>query len=432
MSGSLQLFQEAQKLIPGGVNSPVRAFRGVGGEPIFFKKGAGAYLVDVDDKRYIDYVGSWGPLILGHCHPNVVAAIVQQAKLGMSFGAPTDLEILLAKKIMSLMPPIEKIRMVNSGTEATMTAIRLARGYTQKSKIIKFNGCYHGHSDSLLVKAGSGLLTLGIPSSLGILFDTAEHTLTADYNDLDTTEQLFEQYGDDIAAVIIEPIAGNMGLVLPKPDFLSGLRLLCDQYKAVLIFDEVMTGFRVGLGGAQDLYGITPDLTTLGKVIGGGLPVGAVGGRSEIMSLLAPLGGVYQAGTLSGNPLAMAAGLATLQEIERPGFYADLSDLSAQLITALKQVCEEKHVPFYGQAVGGMFGFCFTSQTDIYNQGQVAASDETLFRNFYHGMLQEGIYFAPSMYEAGFMSSAHQTEEIEATQIAAERVLTTITRVGKE
>lgn len=432
MSGSQQLFQEAQKLIPGGVNSPVRAFRGVGGEPIFFKEGAGAYLVDVDDKRYIDYVGSWGPLILGHCHPSVVAAIVQQAKLGMSFGAPTDLEILLAKKIMHLMPSIEKIRMVNSGTEATMTAIRLARGYTQKSKIIKFNGCYHGHSDSLLVKAGSGLLTLGIPSSLGILSDTAEHTLTADYNDLDTTEQLFEQYGDDIAAVILEPIAGNMGLVLPKPDFLSGLRLLCDQYKTVLIFDEVMTGFRVGLGGAQDLYGITPDLTTLGKVIGGGLPVGAVGGRSEIMSLLAPLGGVYQAGTLSGNPLAMAAGLATLQEIQRPGFYADLSDLSAQLITALKQVCEEKHVPFYGQAVGGMFGFCFTSQTDIYNQGQVAASDETLFRNFYHGMLQEGIYFAPSMYEAGFMSSAHQMVEIEATQIAAERVLTTITRVGKE
>lgn len=432
MSGSQQLFQEAKKLIPGGVNSPVRAFRGVGGEPIFFKEGAGAYLVDVDDKRYIDYVGSWGPLILGHCHPSVVAAIVQQAKLGMSFGAPTDLEILLAKKIMHLMPSIEKIRMVNSGTEATMTAIRLARGYTQKSKIIKFNGCYHGHSDSLLVKAGSGLLTLGIPSSLGILSDTAEHTLTADYNDLDTTEQLFEQYGDDIAAVILEPIAGNMGLVLPKPDFLSGLRLLCDQYKTVLIFDEVMTGFRVGLGGAQDLYGITPDLTTLGKVIGGGLPVGAVGGRSEIMSLLAPLGGVYQAGTLSGNPLAMAAGLATLQEIQRPGFYADLSDLSAQLITALKQVCEEKHVPFYGQAVGGMFGFCFTSQTDIYNQGQVAASDETLFRNFYHGMLQEGIYFAPSMYEAGFMSSAHQMVEIEATQIAAERVLTTITRVGKE
>lgn len=426
MSGSQQLFQEAQLLIPGGVNSPVRAFRGVGGEPIFFKQGAGAYLVDVDDKHYIDYVGSWGPLILGHCHPSVVSAIVQQAKLGMSFGAPTDLEILLAKKIMNLIPSIEKIRMVNSGTEATMTAIRLARGYTQKSKIIKFNGCYHGHSDSLLVKAGSGLLTLGIPSSLGILPHTAEHTLTADYNDLDTSAQLFEQYGGDIAAVILEPVAGNMGLVLPKPEFLSGLRSLCDQYNAILIFDEVMTGFRVGMGGAQALYGITPDLTTLGKVIGGGLPVGAIGGRSDIMSMLAPLGGVYQAGTLSGNPLAMAAGLATLQEIERPGFYADLADLSEQLISALSQVCAEKHVPFYGRALGGMFGFCFTSQTDIYNQGHVAASDETLFRNFYHGMLQEGIYFAPSMYEAGFISSAHQMEEIEATQIAAERVLTTI------
>lgn len=423
MSHSQELFQAAQTVIPGGVNSPVRAFRGVGGDPVFFKQGAGAYLTDVDDKVYIDYVGSWGPLILGHCHPTVVAAVLQQAKKGMSFGAPTEIEVQLAQKITKLMPNLEKIRMVNSGTEATMTAIRLARGYTQKSKIIKFNGCYHGHSDSLLVKAGSGLLTLGIPSSLGIVPSLAEHTLTADFNDLETTARLFEQYGSDIAAVIVEPIAGNMGLVLPKADFLSGLRDLGDQYQAVLIFDEVMTGFRVGLGGAQALYEITPDLTTLGKVIGGGLPVGAVGGRSDIMSLLAPLGGVYQAGTLSGNPLAMAAGLATLTEVEKPGFYANLEQLSTDLITALAQVCADQHVPFYGRAVGGMFGFCFTEQTTIYNQKDIAASDEGLFQRFYHGMLQEGVYFAPSLYEAGFISSAHQMEEIQATQMAAERVL---------
>lgn len=426
MSNSRQLFHDAQTIIPGGVNSPVRAFRGVGGEPIFFKQGAGAYLVDVDDKRYIDYVGSWGPLILGHCHPAVVSAVIEQAKTGMSFGAPTDLEIRLAKKIQALMPSIEKIRMVNSGTEATMTAIRLARGYTHKSKIIKFNGCYHGHSDALLVKAGSGLLTLGIPSSLGILPSTAEHTLTVDFNDLAGTAQLFECYGHDIAAVIVEPIAGNMGLVLPQPEFLAGLRALCDQHGAVLIFDEVMTGFRVGLGGAQALYGITPDLTTLGKVIGGGLPVGAVGGRADIMSLLAPIGGVYQAGTLSGNPLAMAAGLATLQAVEQPGFYSNLSLLSTQLIAALSDVCATKHLPFYGRAVGGMFGFCFTQQTEVLNQAHIAASDEHLFQCFYHGMLQEGIYFAPSLYEAGFMSSAHQIEEIQATQLAAERVLTRV------
>ena len=429
MTHSQQLFHEAQTIIPGGVNSPVRAFRGVGGDPIFFKQGAGAYVTDEDDKSYIDYVGSWGPLILGHCHPEVVSAVVQQAKTGMSFGAPTELEIRLAQKITSFMPSIEKIRMVNSGTEATMTAIRLARGYTKKAKIIKFNGCYHGHSDSLLVKAGSGLLTQGIPSSLGILPSTAEHTLTADYNDLEATTQLFEQYGDDIAAVIVEPIAGNMGLVLPKHNFLSGLRSLCDHYETLLIFDEVMTGFRVGLGGAQTLYSIKPDLTTLGKVIGGGLPVGALGGRSDIMSLLAPLGGVYQAGTLSGNPLAMAAGLATLQEVEKPGFYSQLDQMSIQLITALTQVCAVKKIPFYGRAVGGMFGFCFTAQPEVRNQADVATSDEKLFQRFYHGMLQEGVYFAPSMYEAGFISSAHQIEEVQATQAAADRVLSRISSV---
>ena len=423
MSYSQQLFQEAQTIIPGGVNSPVRAFRGVGGDPIFFKQGLGAYVTDEDGQSYVDYVGSWGPMILGHCHPSVVAAVIQQTATGMSFGAPTDLEIRLAKKIIQHMPSIEKIRMVNSGTEATMTAIRLARGYTQKSKIIKYNGCYHGHSDSLLVKAGSGLLTLGMPSSLGILPSNAEHTLTADYNDLAASTRLFEQYGQDIAAVIVEPIAGNMGFVLPKPEFLAGLRALCDQYQSLLIFDEVMTGFRVDLGGAQNLYKIKPDLTTLGKVIGGGLPVGAVGGRSEIMSLLAPLGGVYQAGTLSGNPLAMVAGLATLQEIEKPGFYPRLNQLSQHLITALSDVCAAKKLPFHGCAVGGMFGFCFTSQTEIWNQNDVATSNELLFQRFFHGMLEQGIYFAPSMYEAGFISSAHQIKDIEATKIAAERAL---------
>lgn len=320
MSYSQQLFNEAQAVIPGGVNSPVRAFRGVGGEPVFFKQGKGAYLIDADNRHYIDYVGSWGPLILGHCHPKVIEAVTEALQNGMSFGAPTELEVRLAEKIIQLMPSIEKVRMVNSGTEATMTAIRLARGFTGKNKIIKFNGCYHGHNDSLLVKAGSGLLTLGIPSTPGIPASITEHTLTADFNDLACTAQLFETYQNDIAAVILEPVAGNMGFVLPRPEFLNGLRELCDHYNALLIFDEVMTGFRVALGGAQSVFNIEPDLTTLGKVIGGGMPVGAVGGKASIMSHLAPEGKVYQAGTLSGNPLAMAAGLATLTEIEKPGF----------------------------------------------------------------------------------------------------------------
>ncbi len=320
MSRSSDLFHKAQTIIPGGVNSPVRAFKGVGGEPVFFKSGKGAYLTDVDDKQYIDYVGSWGPLILGHCHPKVIEAVDNVLHSGMSFGAPTELEIQLAEKIASLMPSIEKIRMVNSGTEATMTAIRLARGFTNKNKFIKFNGCYHGHSDSLLVKAGSGLLTLGIPSTPGIPKSITEHTLTADFNNLEQVAQLFEKYPNDIATVILEPVPGNMGFILPKIEFLKGLRELCDQYNALLIFDEVMTGFRVGLHGAQGLFGIKPDITTLGKIIGGGMPVGALGGKREIMSFLAPEGPVYQAGTLSGNPLAMAAGLATLKEIEKINF----------------------------------------------------------------------------------------------------------------
>lgn len=423
MTYSQQLFAQAQAVIPGGVNSPVRAFKGVGGEPLFFKQGKGAYLIDVDDKQYIDYVGSWGPLILGHCHPNVIAAVTEVLQQGMSFGAPTELEIKLAKKVISLMPSIEKIRMVNSGTEATMTAIRLARGFTQRNKIIKFNGCYHGHSDSLLVKAGSGLLTLGIPSTPGIPASITEHTLTANFNDLDQTARLFEQYGNDIAAIIVEPVAGNMGFVLPNDEFLQGLRKLCDSYNAVLIFDEVMTGFRVALGGAQAVYNVKPDLTTLGKIIGGGMPVGALGGRLDIMSSLAPEGPVYQAGTLSGNPLAMAAGLATLNEIEKPGFYQHLAAMSGELITALAEVTDSLNIPFCGASLGGMFGFCFNEKDHVADYADVASSDEALFKRFFHGMLQKGVYFAPSMYEAGFVSSAHQKEELRLTQEAAEAVL---------
>ena len=424
MTLSSDLFHQAIEVIPGGVNSPVRAFKGVGGDPIFFKKGSGAYLTDVDDNEYIDYVGSWGPLILGHCYPSVIEAVEKVLHSGMSFGAPTELEVQLAKKIISLVPSIEKIRMVNSGTEATMTAIRLARGFTKRNKFIKFNGCYHGHSDSLLVKAGSGLLTLGIPSTPGIPNSITEHTLTADFNDLDQVAQLFEKYPEDIATIIVEPVAGNMGFILPKPGFLKGLRQLCDQYKALLIFDEVMTGFRVGLSGAQGIYGVRPDITTLGKVIGGGMPVGALGGKSEIMSFLAPEGPVYQAGTLSGNPLAMAAGLATLMEIEKTGFYTDLTSSTNSLIKALSEVAETLGIPFSTASLGGMFGFCFTNKKNVYNFADIAASDELLFKKFYHGMLEQGVYFAPSMYEAGFVSSAHSKTEIKKTQEAAEKVLT--------
>jgi glutamate-1-semialdehyde 2,1-aminomutase len=423
MTRSTDLFHQAQGVIPGGVNSPVRAFKGVGGDPIFFQQGNGAYLTDVDNKKYIDYVGSWGPLILGHCHPAVINAVSKVLHSGMSFGAPTELEIQLAKKIISLMPSIEKIRMVNSGTEATMTAIRLARGFTNRNKFIKFNGCYHGHSDGLLVKAGSGLLTLGIPSTPGIPASITEHTLTADFNNLDQVAQLFEKYPDDIATVILEPIAGNMGFVLPKPEFLIGLREICTQYKALLIFDEVMTGFRVGLEGAQGLYHIKPDLTTLGKVIGGGMPVGALGGRADIMSFLAPEGPVYQAGTLSGNPLAMAAGLATLNEIAKPDFFANLDKTTNALLQGLSAVTESLHIPLFTASKGGMFGFCFTDKKSVADYADIASSDEVLFKKFYHGMLDNGVYFAPSMYEAGFVSSAHADEEIKITQEVAEKVL---------
>lgn len=426
MTYSQELFAQAQNVIPGGVNSPVRAFKGVGAEPIFFKAGQGAYLTDVDGKAYIDYIGSWGPLILGHCHEAVIHAVMQVLQSGTSFGAPTVLEIELAQKVIELMPSIEKIRMVNSGTEATMTAIRLARGFTKRSKIIKFNGCYHGHCDSLLVKAGSGVLTCGIPSSAGVPDSIAQQTLVADFNNLEQTTQLFEQYGDDIAAVIVEPVAGNMNMVLPTPDFLPGLRKLCDSYQSVLIFDEVMTGFRVALGGAQAIYNVIPDLTTLGKIIGGGLPVGALGGKARIMDHLAPVGSVYQAGTLSGNPLAMAAGLATLQQIEKPDFYEQLMKLSKALIDGLQTITHSLNCSFSGTYLGGMFGFCFTNKAPIIDYSDVAAANEALFKQFFHGMLQQGIYFAPSMFEAGFLSGAHTMNDIETTLKAAQMVLKTL------
>lgn len=422
MSYSEELFQRAQAVIPGGVNSPVRAFKGVGGSPIFFKEGKGCYLTDVDNQQYIDFVGSWGPLILGHCHPKVIAAVSEIMAKGMSFGAPTELEIKLAEKVVGLMPSIEKIRMVNSGTEATMTAIRLARGYTKKNKIIKFNGCYHGHSDSLLVKAGSGLLTLGIPSTPGIPSSITEHTITANFNDIDAVAAIFSVYPNDIAAIIIEPVAGNMGFVLPDETFLTGLQALCRQHQSLLIFDEVMTGFRVALGGAQAVYGVSPDLTTLGKVIGGGMPVGALGGREEVMNCLAPLGHVYQAGTLSGNPLAMAAGLATLTEIEQPDFHSQLQALGNQLTTGLKRVAQNYGISVCADALGGMFGFCFSALERVKSYQDVASSDEVFFKRFYHAMLAKGVYFAPSMFEAGFISSAHTEEVIEKTLHCADEV----------
>ncbi len=419
---SEQFFKAAQQVIPGGVNSPVRAFQGVGGTPLFFERGEGAYVFDADGQKYIDYVGSWGPLVLGHCNEHVVQAVTDALSRGMSFGAPTATETTLAEIIRANMPSLEKVRFVNSGTEATMTAIRLARGFTGKSKILKFKGCYHGHSDSLLVNAGSGALTLGIPSSPGILPSTAEHTLVADFNNLAETKALFEAHGEDIAAIIVEPVAGNMGFVLPKADFLPGLRALCDSYGTVLVFDEVMTGFRVGLGGVQALYNVTPDLTTLGKVIGGGMPVGALGGKTAIMDHLAPVGPVYQAGTLSGNPLAMAAGIATLTAAQAEGFYDDLAEKANALAEGLMAAAKAYHIPLQAKALGGMFGFCLTDKAEIYNQADVAASDDEAFKHFYHAMLQEGVYFAPSRFEAGFVSSAHTMADIQATVDAATRV----------
>ena len=422
MSRNQELFAAACRHIPGGVNSPVRAFKGVGGTPIFFKKGQGAYLWDADDKPYIDYVGSWGPMILGHAHPDIVKAVQEAAVDGLSFGAPTEAEINMADRVCELMPSMDMVRMVSSGTEATMSAIRLARGYTKRDKLLKFEGCYHGHADSLLVKAGSGLLTLGVPTSLGVPADLAQHTLTLPYNNIDALQQLFAQLGHEIACVIVEPVAGNMNCVPPSREFLQTMRELCTQYGAVLIFDEVMTGFRVALGGAQALYNIKPDLTCLGKVIGAGLPVGAFGGKREIMECIAPLGGVYQAGTLSGNPLAMRAGLAMLALISQAGFYEQLAANLSKLLAGLQQRADAANIPFTTTQVGGMFGLFFTSKKDISSYDDVMACDVERFRRFFHLMLEEGVYLAPSAFEAGFISSKHGDAEIQATLDAAERV----------
>ncbi len=415
----MSLFTEASRYIPGGVNSPVRAFRGVGGEPIFIERALGPHVFGHDGKRYIDYVGSWGPMILGHAHPDVVRAVQERAAKGLSFGAPTEIETQVAKKICELIPSIELVRMVSSGTEATMSAIRLARGFTGRDRIVKFEGCYHGHSDSLLVKAGSGALTLGVPTSPGVPKELAAHTITLAYNDIAQVQQLFADRGSEIACVIVEPIAGNMNCVLPVPGFLEALRSLCDQHGAVLIFDEVMTGFRVALGGAQALYGIKPDLTTLGKIVGGGMPVGAFGGRRDIMEQIAPLGPVYQAGTLSGNPVAMAAGLATLEAVCEPGFHARLAEKTTQLVDGILNAARAANIPLSANQVCGMFGLFFTDKPSVRYFREVMACDVERFKAFFHAMLQEGVYLAPSAFEAGFVSSAHTDLEIDATIAAA-------------
>ena len=421
-----QHFIAAQQYIPGGVNSPVRAFKGVGGDPVFIQRAEGAYLYDTDNKRYIDYVASWGPMIAGHAHPKIVKAVQDTAANGLSFGAPTVIETRLAEKICELIPSIELVRMVNSGTEATMSAIRLARAYTGRDKIIKFTGCYHGHADSLLVKAGSGVLTLSLPNSPGVLASVAEHTLSLEYNDLEDVQTVFAEIGLDIAGIIVEPVACNMNCIPPVPGFLEGLRDVCDKYGSVLIFDEVMTGFRVALGGAQSYYNVEPDLTTLGKVIGGGMPVGAFGGKRDIMEQIAPLGPVYQAGTLSGNPVAMAAGLATLEIISEPHFYVELSTKTEQFITKLLALAKAANIPMTGVSVGGMFGLFFTHNDKIENFAQVNTCNVERFKMFFHGMLEKGIYLAPSAFEAGFVSSVHSQEDMEATLNAAEAVFVTL------
>jgi glutamate-1-semialdehyde 2,1-aminomutase len=415
---SQALFVAAQKVIPGGVNSPVRAFRAVGGTPPFIARGQGAYLFDVDGNRYIDYVGSWGPLILGHAHPAVVEAVCRAAELGTSFGAPTELEVELASRVVEAIPSIELVRFVNSGTEAVMSALRLARAFTGRSKIVKFDGGYHGHADLLLAQAGSGLATLGLPASAGVPPAVVADTLTAPYNDLAAVEALFDANPEQVAAVIVEPVAGNMGVVLPQPGFLAGLRDLTRQHGALLIFDEVITGFRVAYGGAQQLYAVTPDLTCLGKIIGGGLPVGAYGGRRDIMERVAPLGPMYQAGTLSGNPLAMAAGLATLRELQKPGVYDRLERLAAQLTDSLGQAAHQAGVPFYQTRVGPMFTGFFT-QGPVTDYASAKRADTAAYARFFHAILGAGIYLAPSQFEAGFMSLAHTEDDVAATVTAA-------------
>src|SRR6202140_2113377 len=418
----MSLFSEASKYIPGGVNSPVRAFRGVGGEPIFFKKAAGAHAWAAEVRRFIDYVGSWGPMILGHSHPQVIKAVQEVAADGLSFGAPTELETQLARRAVELMPSIDLVRFVSSGTEATMSAIRLARGFTGRDTIVKFEGCYHGHSDSLLIKAGSGALTLGVPTSPGVPAALAAHTVTLNFNDEAQVRDVFRQIGDQIACIIVEPVAGNMNCVPPVPGFLQTLRQECDRAGALLIFDEVMTGFRVALGGAQALYGVRPDLTTLGKIIGGGMPVGAFGGRRDIMERLAPLGPIYQAGTLSGNPVAMIAGLTTLELLSAPGFHQRLEASTDDLIRRLAESARSAGIALATNHVCGMFGFFFTEERSVDSYGKVMACDVERFKRFFHGMLDEGIYLAPSAYEAGFLSAAHSAADIDATIAAATRV----------
>ena len=419
-------FSDAQAVIAGGVNSPVRAFAGVGGEPVFFKSAEGAYVQSEDGRRFIDYVGSWGPMILGHAHPDVIRAVTQTAARGLSFGAPCVLETRIAEKICAMVPSIERVRMVSSGTEATMSAIRLARGHTGRDKIIKFEGCYHGHSDSLLIKAGSGALTLGVPSSPGVPAGLAEHTITLPFNDIDALKKAFAEIGDQVACVIVEPIAGNMNMVSPVAGFHEALRTLCTESGSILIFDEVMTGFRVARGSAQGLFGITPDLTTLGKIVGGGMPAAAFGGRADIMASLAPDGPVYLAGTRSGNPVALAAGLATLEAIDSEEFYVSLSDKTDRLIKGLASAAQNAGVAMATDHRGGMFGLVFTNEKKVTSYEQVAAADTERFRRFFHGMLENGVYLAPSAFEAGFVSAAHSNVDIDDTIAAAARVFATL------
>ncbi len=426
MSKSSELFEQAKQHIPGGVNSPVRAFKSVGGDPVFINHAKGAYIYDENDKQYIDYIGSWGPMILGHADDDVFDAVVEAAAKGLSFGAPTVAETKMADYVCARLPWVEKVRMVNSGTEATMSAIRLARGYTGRDKLLKFEGCYHGHADALLVKAGSGALTFGVPTSPGVPASVAENTLTATYNDLQSVRELLEANKDQVACIILEPVAGNMNCVPPVEGFLQGLRDLCDQYGALLIIDEVMTGFRVGPKGAQGVYGVQADLTCLGKIIGGGMPVGAFGGRAEIMDHLSPDGGVYQAGTLSGNPVAMAAGLKTLQKTDVEGFYEDLSDKVQFLLAGLQQAADEAGVPFSHNSVGGMFGLFFTDADKVENFQHVMACDSERFNRFFHGMLEAGVNLAPSAFEAGFVSRAHTQQDLQATIDAAKAVMKTL------
>jgi glutamate-1-semialdehyde 2,1-aminomutase len=426
MTRSHDLFQSACHHIPGGVNSPVRAFKGVGGDPVFFTRGEGPWLYDADDRRYIDYVGSWGPMIAGHAHPDVIRAVQEMASNGLGFGAPTEIETRMADLLCRLVPSMDMVRMVNSGTEATMSAIRLARGFTGRDRIVKFEGCYHGHSDALLVKAGSGTLTLGVPTSPGVPAAVAADTTTLTYNDSEGILQAFESIGSEIAAIIVEPVAGNMNCIPPEPNFLATLRQVCDRYGSVLIFDEVMTGFRVARGGAQERYGIRPDLTTLGKVIGGGLPVGAFGGRRDIMEHIAPLGPVYQAGTLSGNPLSLAAGMATLELATADGVPTQLDATARQLVDGLQNAADRAGIPFTTNQVGGMFGYFFSTERTIRRFNQVTQCDLERFQRFYHGMLEAGVYLAPSAYEAGFVSSAHTSEVIDETVACAEKVFSTL------